>query len=215
MENILIAVVIHDRFKNLKRWIQSWKQCDQLGATLVIIHNTDVENDEWKSYCENNDVIYISRPNIGFDTGPYQDIIRGRLCQNIPWDIILWATDDTIPMRKTFLQEFIDVLNLPYVGVSCIEISDEFTTHIRTTGFCIRRSVTDNLKFYEDPITDKEGCYHFEHKGGSNTLTMQILKMGLRILPINTPENSPLWDNDQRSHHDRWEEHYKNFPINN
>lgn len=214
MEKILVAVVIHDRWGNLKRWIDTWKASEQLGATLVIIHN-NTENTEWRSYCEENRVIYIPRENIGFDTGPFQDIVMGKLCQDIEWNVILWCTDDIFPMRKTFLKEYMDVLNLPYVGIACMEISDVKTTHVRTGGFMIRKSVADKLCFVADPITTKEECYHFEHAGGKDTLTMQVLKLGLRILPITESlEQSPVWDSHVRSHLDRWEEFYMNFPIN-
>ncbi len=214
MEKILIGVVIHDRWGNLKRWVDSWKVSEQLGATLVIIHNND-ENAEWRSYCEKNGVVYIPRENIGFDTGPFQDIVMGRICQDINWSIILWCTDDIFPMRKTFLKEYISILNLPYVGIACMEISDVITTHVRTGGFMIRKEVANKLCFVANNITTKEECYYFEHAGGKDTLTMQVLKMGLRILPI-TPDLklSPVWDSHVRSYLDRWEEYYTKFPIN-
>lgn len=214
MEKILIVVVVYDRFENLKRWVDSWKLCEQLGATLVIIHN-NVEHAESRQYCEENGVAYIQRENIGFETGAFQDVIRGRLCQDINWDIILCSTDDIFPMRRTFLEEYLEVLNMPYVGVACMEISDVVTTHVRTGGFMIRKSVADKLYFPNDPIVDKEDCFYFEHKGGKDTFTMQVLKMGLRILPVTSSlEESPVWDSHVRSYLDRWKEFYINFPIN-
>lgn len=213
MEKILVAVVIYDRFGNLKRWVDSWKVCEQLGATLVVIHN-NTDNPEWRKYCEEGGVIYMSRPNVGFDTGPFQDIVRGRLCQDIGWDVILWTTDDIFPMRKTFLKEFMDILNEPYVGIACMEISDVVTTHVRTGGYMVRKAVADKLYFPNDPVTTKEDCFYFEHAGGKDTLTMQVLKLGLRILPVTkTLEQSPVWDSHVRGHLDRWEEFYRNFPI--
>lgn len=213
MGKVLIAVVVFDRFGNLKRWVDSWKVCEQLDATLVIIHN-DAENPQWRTYCEYYGVTYIQRENIGFETGAFQDIIRGRICQDINWDIILCLTDDIFPMRKTFLQEYIDVMNQPFVGIACMEISDVVTTHVRTGGFMLKREVAEKLYFPADPITDKEECYTFEHKGGKDTLTMQVLKMGLRILPVTESlGNSPVWDSHVRAYLDRWEEYYINFPI--
>lgn len=213
MEKILVAVVIYDRWGNLKRWVDSWKVCEQLGSTLVIIHN-NTENPDWRKYCEDNGVVYIQRENVGYDTGPFQDIIRGRLCQEINWDIILYSTDDIFPMRKTFLKEFVEVLNYDFVGISCMEISDVVSTHVRTGGYMIRKEVADTLHFPNDPVVDKEDCFYFEHKGGSHTLTNQVLKLGLRILPVTIDlKQSPVWDSHVRGHLDRWEEFYTNFPI--
>lgn len=214
MDKILIIVVVYDRLGNLKRWVDSWWACEQFESTLVIIHN-NTENTECRNYCEANGVIYIQRENIGFETGAFQDVIKGRLCQDIDWDIIFCLTDDIFPMRKTFLQEYVEVMNQPYVGVACMEISDVVTTHVRTGGFMIRKEVADKLYFPADPITTKDECFYFEHAGGKDTLTMQILKLGLRILPVTaTLEDSPVWDSHVRSYLDRWEEFYNNFPIN-
>lgn len=214
MEKILIAVVIYDRFENLKRWVQSWKQCEQMGAELVIIHNCipDIDPAPWLEYCKVNGTKYIQRANVGFDTGPFQDIVMNRLCTEIGWDTILWATDDTIPMRKSFLQEYVKTLSEPYAGVACMEMSDVVSTHVRTTGMMLKKSVTDRFYFPCNAITSKDDCYHFEHTGGKDTMTNQIIRMGLRIIKVSEIGSSPLWDTD-KTDLDRWGEFYSAFQI--
>lgn len=207
---ILLTIVVFNRYDNLKRWLECWEQCDQTDTELIIIHTGD-EIEKFKSLCK--DVTYIHRQNIGLDIGCFQDVCRERLTGfTNDWDYLLWITDDTFPMRKDFVKSFVDKLK-PGVGISCMKISGEYSHHVRTTGFCIRKETSLKLTFPADPITTKQQCYLFEHRGGVNTLTNQIRRMGLSCVQVDKHKDSPLWDTgfNARRRLNRQDEHDKVF----
>jgi hypothetical protein len=194
---IIIAVIVYNRFENLKRWIHCWERCEQLNAELIIIHNYDIGTDfsAYKNYCAEKNIKYIPRINKGFDIGAFQDVCRNRLNGfDNDWDTMLWVTDDTLPMYKYFLPVFLHKLNEQNVGVSCMEISPVIALHIRTTGFCLKKNTADKLIFPSDPIITKDECYNFEHRGGNRTLLGQINSMGLKAEMVSDISISPLWD---------------------
>ena len=202
----LLAIIVYNRYDNLKRWLHCWSQCDK-DAELIVIH-TGEEIEKFESLCTENKVKYIHRQNIGFDIGSFQDVCRERL-QGFPnnWDYLLWCTDDTIPMTKDFIKPFTTKMQEPGVGIACMEISKSVTPHVRTTGFCIAKSTTLRLQFPADPVTTKQQCYHFEHRGGVNILTNQVRAMGLSCQMVAPPKTSPLWDTGYWKRLDRQAEH--------
>src|SRR4029079_4102656 len=109
-----------------------------------------------------------------------QDVCKERLngFKN-DWDFLLWCTDDCIPMNKDFITPFIEK-HKPGVGITCMQISKSTAAeiHVRTTGFCITKEISKRLTFPADPITTKQQCYLFEHRGAKKTLTNQIRSMG-------------------------------------
>src|SRR5678815_266538 len=89
---ILVAVIVYNRFDNLKRWLNCWRQCDTTDAKLIIIH-TGSEIDKFKTACGET-ATYIHRQNVGFDIGSLQDVCRERLEGfHNDWDYLLWCTD--------------------------------------------------------------------------------------------------------------------------
>jgi len=210
---IVIAIMIYNRFENLKRWIACWKTCQQLNAELVIIHNHDADDDylPYASYCLDHNIKYIPRLNIGMDMGAFQDVCLNRLKgMDNNWDILFWVTDDVFPMRKDFLVRFVETLLLPGVGISCMHISDEIALHVRTTGFCIKKEIANKLQFPADPIENKDHCYDFEHRG-NNTLMKQIEAMGLKAVMPFSLDKSAVWDINITTFN-RWKEHFSEFP---
>lgn len=196
-ERVVVAVIVYNRFDNLKRWVEAWKKCDKDGAELVVIHNyeNDSAREQYKSYCEEQGIKYVPRVNRGFDIGAFQDVCRARLQGfDNDWDILLWITDDTIPMRKDFVQLFVERLNHRKVGVSCMQLSKEYAMHIRTTGFCLRKETARKLVFPADPIVTKIHCYQFEHRAKEHTFYQQIVRMGLIPAQVGDLASSPLWD---------------------
>lgn len=207
---ILVAVCIYDRFDNLKRWVHAWDKCIKTGATLLIIHNSDEPQDQYSDYCKTHGVMYIQRPNVGFETGVIQDIVLGSI--PLDWDYLLFATDDTIPIKRNFLKYYIKEASKPDVGAVCMEVSGVHTPHIRTTGWCARKEITDQIKWANNPVTDKEHCYFFEHIGFEETLMAQILKMDKRVVQLSNIRESAMWDTHHHEDHNRWEEWNKEFP---
>lgn len=212
-EKIVVAIIVYNRFENLERWIHCWEKCDHLNAELVIVHNYDLGTDYsyYQSYCAEKNIKYIPRINKGYDIGAFQDICRDRLTGfDNNWNIILWITDDTLPVQKDFLSIFINKLKQPNVGVSCMHISTEFTPHIRTTGICLRKDIANKLIFPSDPINTKDQCYEFEHRSRHATLLKQIERMGLKAEMVSDIHISPLWDSGH-NRIDRKTEHYNIF----
>lgn len=205
MKNIIV-LCIHDREQNLKHWIHCWKQCTQ-SAQLVIIHS-----DHGKEYEVPGDVIYLRRPNVGYDIGKFQDICRTRL-PGFPedWDNLLWVSDDCFPMVRDFAAPFFTALEQQEVGIACMEISPFVRRHVRTTGFAIKRSVAEKLSFPVDPVTTKEDCYKFEHRS-DNHLLAQVEKICYKVVQVAPKETSPLFDfGYHRRLKNREREHYQLF----
>lgn len=209
---ILVAVCIYDRFENLKRWIHSWKLSNTFGAELVIIHNVDkFKTNPFQLYCRQNNIKYIRRVNLGFETGIIQDIFLEDIRINHKWGALLFCTDDTIPMKRDFLSQFRAEIVKPDVGAACMEISGVWTPHIRTTGFCIRKEIARAVHWIHRPITTKEQCYFFEHQGFEDAFMSQILKMDKRVVQLSSIKTSVLWDTDHTAL-DRWAEWKQEFP---
>lgn len=207
---IVVAVVVYDRIENIELWRNAWDQSDTASAELIIINNGphDIPGS-------------IRRDNIGFDIGAFQDVCKQRL-EGFPndWDYLLWCTDDTIPMSKDFIAPFINGFG-KQTGITCMQMSDEYTRHVRTTGFCIKKDLSLKLRFPADQITTVQECWHFEHRGGKETLFRQIINMRLNVIQVAKLQDSPLYDmgfwyrNEkaklQAAKENRMKEHYKIF----
>lgn len=216
-EKVIVSVIVYNRFENLVRWVQTWKKCNQAGAELIIIHNIASESDKvrYRQFCKDNKIRYVPRQNIGYDIGAFQDVCRERLPE-FPndWDIMIWATDDTIPMNRDFVTLFVDRLKEPRVAVSCMQLSTEVNLHIRTTGFCLRKITANTLKFPADPITTKEECYNFEHRGGATSFLGQLQGRGFKVVQVTSLASSPLWDMGFHAKINREEEYNSVFVRN-
>ena len=203
-----IVLIVFNRVENIKLWLDCWEQCEQLGE-LIVIHNYD-GSDAIKELCGN--IKYIRRENVGLDIGAFQDVVKGKIDIG-EWDKILWITDDTIPMRKDFITPYLTKL-VDNVGVVCTDLSPYVKTHIRTTGFMIKREVAEKLTFPADPITTKEECYQFEHRS-KNAFLEQIIRMKLKVLQVDKRENAPLWDTGYKRKLNRGNEHLNIFRKKN
>lgn len=208
IEKTILTVIIWNRFENLERWINCWKQCDTMDVELIILHNLEKDNEKYRKLCQENNIKYIPRENKGFDIGAFQDVCMERL-EGFPnnWDNLIWFTDDCIPMSKDFLKFYLDS---PY-DVPCYELSREVKMHIRTTGFKISKEIAKKLTFPKDPIVSREDCYQFEHKS-PNAFYEQIVKMGKKANPIATNlRTSPVWDSGVRAYLNLMNKHEEVF----
>ena len=213
----VVVIVVYSRFENLRRWLECWQVCEKSDAEMRVIHNCDSEIDRAKyaKLCAEYQVTYIPRKNIGMDIGAFQDVCRGRLHGfSNNWEFLIWNTDDIWPMDKNFIKLMTEKLNIYGIGLTCIEISNQIRTHVRTNGFCIKKETASMLKFSVDPIRTKDHCYDFEHRG-NNTLLEQVQRMGLAALQIGPLEKSCLWDIMRPNRLNRFNEHYSIFPRQN
>lgn len=209
-----MAVCVYNRFENINRWINCWKQSQTGNAELVIVHNyygDQAELEKYKNYCEENSVKYVPRNTNGYDIGAFQDVCRERLTGFPDFDFLLWCCDDTIPMQKDFIKPFVEKLT-DTVGVVCMDLSPYVRTHIRTTGFLIRKETAQRLTFSVDPITTKEDCYRFEHRDPWTWFYKQVIDMNLDVVQVAPREKSPLWDAGYHRGLKRQAEHNKIFP---
>lgn len=211
---ITVAICVHNRFDNIKLWVNCWRQCNTENAELVIVHNYYEDEGlrrKFEKYSEENNIKYIPREHEGYDIGAFQDVCRERLKGFPDFDYLLWACDDTIPMTRDFIKPFLDKLT-DGVGVVCMDLSPYVRTHIRTTGFLIRRETANKLTFEVDPIISKEDCYRFEHRDPVNWFYQQIINLRLSVLQVDARESSPLWDMGYKRGLKRMAEHEKIFP---
>lgn len=185
-----LVIVVYNRLENLNKWFKILSQC-QRPEKVVVIHNYDSPQEEYKNLCEQNNAQYLHRNNIGFDIGAFQDVCMNRLPVFPKWDQLLWVTDDTFPMHPDFLSFF---SLQPGEGVRCMEISPYVREHIRTTGFSISKQTAKKLIFPADPVTTKQHCYLFEHRDPKNIFMAQVKKMGLTIKMVAPREKSPMFD---------------------
>lgn len=212
---IIIAVVVYDRFDNIEEWIRCYKMSIKDNSELIIIHNIKNEADmvTCRNICLRENIKYVCRGNIGYDIGALQDVFNERLI-GFPnnWDYLLWATDDYMPMKKTFITDFLDKLQDSDIGIVCTELAKEVKLHIRTSGFIISKDISRKIKFPAEQITTKAHCYEFEHRN-SNSFLEQINEIGKNTIQV-YPEikDSCLWDINHRQKLNRWEEHYSEFP---
>jgi hypothetical protein len=206
----IVSVIVYNRFHHLKHWLECWDKCEHYGAQLVVIHNVDEVDPMYQKACSDHGAIYISRHNIGFDIGAFQDVCRERLAGFPSWDRLLWMTDDTFPMSTDFLKVFHRAME-PGVGVACMELSPYVTMHVRTTGFMIDKSTAVRLKFPVETVRTKQHCYIFEHRGASQILFQQVKAMGLKSVMAAPRDKSPMWDIGYHRRLDRLAEHEKLF----
>lgn len=208
----IIVVCLYDRYENLKKWLHSWQFCNKKDAKLFIVHNTEIEDtSNIKKVVEEKGAYYIKRENIGFETGIIQDVVSGRILAEQNWDVLISATDDTFPMNKDFVEVFVQEVKKPDIGVVCIEMSGQYTPHIRTSGFAITKKIAEKITFPAQ-IVDKQQCYDFEHQGGEHTLLSQILRMNKRAIQLSNLKTSIMWDTHHRGYLNRWQEWLDEFP---
>ena len=223
MIKIDVNIVVYNRLENLKEWIRCWKmsetKTEKFEAKLFIIHNYDSlgHSNIFETVVKNaNDdsIIYIGHENIGYDIGRYQDIALKRLTAEYDndWHYSFFCADDCIPMRRDFIQLYLNAFT-SNVGCVAYHISHAIKTHVRTTGFMLPKSVVERLIFEADPILSKDDCYNFEHRT-NYSLKEQIERMNLRVVQVaNLYSTSCMYDTDRHSGWvDRIQEHFNNFP---
>lgn len=207
-----VVICVHDRYENIKHWLQCWQKCGTENAELVIIHNFSTPDEKYKKICDEYGAKYVWRKGVGFDIGAFQDVCKGRL-KNFPeWDRLLWCTDDTFPMVTDFIKQF-ERKMFPGIGVVAMEVSPYVRTHIRTTGFMIDKEIAQKLKFHRDPILTKQDCWLFEHRDIKGHFYEQIKKLGLGSVMPTPAETSPLWDSGYHRALDRRQEHENLFGV--
>lgn len=217
---IIVAVCVYNRFENIKKWLTAWKQRTPfiesfVETQLCIIHNYNGDERIRQAVLatEDTSIIYIQRENIGYDMGALQDIARHRIQFTNDYNYILWCADDTIPVRKDFIQQYMNTILLENCGLASMKNSPHQSLHVRTSGWMVSKGTLEALTFPADPITSKMQCYLFEHKGKEMTLLNQIRNMGYDVRQVAPDKTAPLWDSGYWRRLNRADEYYNEFDV--
>lgn len=203
--NVLAAMIVYDRTQTVNWWMQAWENAEKYqNAKLLVVHNHDgpipppnqrANIEQWQPD------FYYPRSNVGQDIGALRDVIRARRYD--PWDVLFWAVDDNIPMRKDFLRAFVEPFEknpkLGLVGNYWVKASfypeyrAKIPDHYRTSCFAISREAAMRLFFPKKLIT-KWDCYSFEWTGLEMCMTNQIIRAGFDTMQVSNDVNSPWVD---------------------
>ena len=214
-EPLLVCVIVHDRFKNVKRWIECWRHCNQYGGKLAVIHNNDAPSVSWRNLAKSPGLdYYINRPNLGFDVGALQALHAGELGVDFQWKHLLWICDDSLPMNRDFVGYLARALfGTTGAGVVGVELSEEVRFHMRTNMYMIRKETLDRIVFPANPTVTKSDSYMFEHWCPKLNLSQQIKDMGLSVLQADPSIHTIAWDTGHHRNDDRWREFWSVFPT--
>jgi hypothetical protein len=191
---ILVAVILYNRTNTLTNWLRAWKQADQMGASLVVIHSLGaLPSSTVAKIAADNGVLYKARQNLGMDIGALQEMVQLRTLTTghveqqayLDWDVLYWSTDDTLPMRPDFLRHFITRFDNTQVGLvgNYLLPRDTYPTipeHTRTVAFALRKEAAARLRF-PPLLYNKYHCWDFEY-GGYN-MHKQVQRMGMLSIP--------------------------------
>jgi glycosyltransferase involved in cell wall biosynthesis len=208
----LVCLIVHDRVRNVERWLGAWHKSERGPARLAVVHNQDhPDAAATRAIAAARPDAYLPRENVGFDIGAFQDVVRGRFAPHLPdWEYLLWCTDDFLPVRPDFLLQFLAKAADPRVGLVAGRYGywpghwsgRESERHCRTVGFLIRRQVASELRFPAERVRTREECLRFEHRPGH--MMEQVLARGHRVVELGDPDARVMWDVNHEAELDRW-----------
>jgi hypothetical protein len=190
---VLAGMIVYDRKDNVDLWMRAWHNADKMDAKLIVVHNYDGESppEEMRKTIESwGPDFYYPRKNSGQDIGAFRDVLRHT---DLPWDVLFWATDDNVPVRKDFLKAFVkpfeEDATLGLLGNHWVKGSFykgyrlPIPDHVRTCCFAIRREAAMELLF-PARLANKWDCYTFEWADVGMNMTAQVERMGYSVRPI-------------------------------
>jgi GT2 family glycosyltransferase len=225
---VLVAMLTYNSTLLAGRWLKAWENAEKYGSRLLVVHNSESTagppNADTAAILSYKPDIYIARQNIGLDIGAFQSVLQSDLGR---WDILIWCTDDAIPMRRDFLNAFIHpFVTNPQVGLVGNYLRDDGYNprHVRTTAFAVSREFANGLTF-PSPLLTKDDCYAFEHRSG-RSLYNQAIERQFHVAETmpGVPwhdSNEFIWDvghlgpeGAEFSHrHDLWKLYFKQFSF--
>ncbi len=178
---ILVGVIVYNRQRNIEKWLRAWNNADKYGAKLAVYHNHDGEEppESMKTaILSYKPDFYIPRKNSGWDIAALQQLI---LQKDVPydWDVLVWFTDDFLPMKKDFLNSFIVQIKKPDVDMTGLVFESNW---IRSVGFAVKKTVAEKWKWPAYPITTRMECLRFENYDFN--FSVQTLNMGYKVSPV-------------------------------
>lgn len=178
----LVCVCVYDRFRTIANWLRSWQNANKYGAKLAVIHswgllNSNNEFNESPNEDQKNIILrhkpdyYIPRRNNGMDIGAFKDMLNNKDVGE--WDVLIWFTDDCIPMNKDFLLPFLVEMSDPNVGI--LESFFE-PSYCRTVSFAIRKEAMMKIPWVNSGnIISRTDCLTME-----NQLSRQVEQVGYK-----------------------------------
>lgn len=182
---ILVGVIVYKRKNTISAWLRAWQNAEKYGAKIAVVHNYDGDRppeDQKENIMQYKPDYYLPRPNVGWDLGAFQDMLTETRV-DFPWDVIVWFTDDCLPMRKDFLKPFVYKISEPGMGLvgQCSEGS-----YMRTNAFAVKKEVMKKIEYVEgggageepncSKILNREHCLRFE-----NRFAKQVENLGYKV----------------------------------
>lgn len=180
----LACVVTHNRKNFIDKWLRAWNNADKYGIKIAVLHSCDegvIKEDEKNNILQHNPDFYIPFKNNELrDLQALMNVVQGKY--SLPdFDYLFWFTDDMIPMRRNFINPFLDKIQKPNVGLvtQCYEPKSPsgIEGHIRTVAYAITKDVAKNLEFPQVGPLCERGHY-FEY-GNEQVFKGHILKQVL------------------------------------
>jgi hypothetical protein len=197
----LVGVIVYKRTHTIDRWLRAWNNAEHYGSKLVVIHNFDdqLSQEEEENITKHNPDFYIPRPNVRRDVGAFRDLVVGEINVPLDWNVLIWFTDDVIPMRKDFLLPLLREISKPAVGL----VGGWMDGNVRTICFAIKRDLASKINFVDDP-------YEMEH--GAKNISNQVKDMGFEVkLPTQRYSPKYAWDCDYEGIVDLWDKYESQF----
>ena len=207
LAKILAAVVVYDRHSTVSTWLRCWDASYRGRVPLAVCHTLPGDRLAAAAIRMARPDVYLPRTGRGGqDIAALRHVIRSAPGD---WEALFWCTDDTIPMRRDFLDLFARRM-APGVGLVGLHFASQAAAgpigpvheHVRTGAFLIRREVAERLSFPAE-AAGKRGCYEFEHADPVANLTAQVRALGYRVTSLRGDEpvaawweleDDPMWD---------------------
>lgn len=197
----LVGVVTYKRLRTIDSWLRAWNKAEHYGSKLVVVHNYDgrLARQEEENIQKHKPDYYIPRQNVGRDIGALKDVISGKIYLPYDWNVLIWFTDDVIPMRKDFLLPLLREISKPSVGL----VGGWMDGNVRTICFAIKKELARKVNFVDDP---------FDMESGPNNISNQIKDMKFEVrLPTQRYSPKYAWDCDYEGIVDLWDKYESQF----
>lgn len=227
--NVATAVCCYNRPKLLGHWLRLWPGLNP-STPLVVANTYDLGVDygvhaAWlHSPMFGRDSTFVSIPNCGADIAALKYVLSTTY---YPFDVLCWFTDDCLPMRRDFLEFYIEPIRDARVGLVAFAFEQatpaNANAHARTVAFAIRREAAMQLTWPYNLTSvrpgDRNPCFAFEH--GPDNMFQQVCRNGweVRACQGSTPggrdfrpwttQTDLMWDCGHQPELNLWDKFYK------
>ena len=189
----IVAVICHRRADNLASWLRAWDKSANDNAVLYVVSTGSLAPPSLPAGAK-----WLPMPNEGYDIGAVKRFIDA---PPEPYDLLFWAPDDFLPMRKDWL----NLYRAPFEDSSVGMVGTWWgINHVRSGGVCVNSQVAREIRFPQDILEGgphehhRYRCLRFEH--GDMNFYRQVVKKGwgVRLADGSTPPRSPFWENQHQ-----------------